>query len=197
VSGELGSDADAGARATEAVAAGLAVSSLLCWVSTAIVGSFRPQGLPAPYWQGLPWLRTDSLGILAFVVAALSLPVSEYLRLRRRRAAAASPDGGAAGGLGGKADGALVALAVSETVAVLSTGVVGYLSVNAVTHPQTLLLQVTHLAPGPSEGTLRVAGLILCFCSVSVARYLRALPARSLIPAGRPSGTPAGPGGSA
>jgi hypothetical protein len=166
----------AGSRATEAVATGLAYSSLLCWATTAIVGSFRPQFLPAPYWQAIPWLRTDSLGVLAFVVTAISLPVSEYLRLhRRRQAATAQPSGGQLAGTG---PGALVALAVSETVAVLATCLVGYLSVNAVTHPQTLLLQVTHLLPFPSEGTLRVAGLILCFCSISVLRYLRAQPAR-------------------
>jgi hypothetical protein len=183
VTGGRSTDADGVALATEAMAAGLAFSGLLCWVSTALVASFRPQDLPAPYWQALPWLRTDSLGVLAFIVAAVSLPVSEYLRLRRRRVAAAriaqpASDGASAGAPpDSTAVGPLVALAVSETVAVLATGVVGYLSVNAVTHPQTLLLQVTHLLPGPSEGTLRVAGLILCFCSVSVIRYLRALAA--------------------
>lgn len=176
---DIGSGPGSRARTTEAVATGLAFSALLCWVTTAIVGSFRPEGLPAPYWQALPWLRTDTLGALSFVVAAGSLPVSEYLRLRRRRAAAlAQPASGlpeAAVPSGGSA--ALGALAVAETVAVLATGLVGYLSLNAITHPQTLLLHVTHLLPWPSEGTLRVAGLVLCACSVTVVRYLRAAPA--------------------
>jgi hypothetical protein len=174
-----GSQAGTRARTTEAVATGLAASALLCWVTTAVVGSFRPQGLPAPYWQALPWLRTDTLGALSFVVAAGSLPVSEYLRLRRRRAAAlAQPVGEPppSSVLGG-GSGALVALAVAETVAVLATGLVCYLSLNAVTHPQTLLLHVTHLLPWPSEGTLRVAGLVLCAGSVAVVRYLRGAPA--------------------
>jgi hypothetical protein len=171
VTSALRTDAGTHARAAEAVAAGLAFSSLLCWATTALVASFRPQGLPAPYWQALPWLRTDTLGVLAFLVAAVSLPVSEYLRLRRRRTAAAAP-------AESSADGPLVALAVSETVAVLATGVVGYLSVNAVTHPYTLLIQVTHLLPWPSEGTLRVAGLILCFVAVTSVRYLRSASAR-------------------
>ena len=64
------------------------------------------------------------------------------------------------------------ALASSETVAVLSTGLVGYLSVNSVTHPSTLELHVTHLLPWPSEGTVRVISLLLAAGSVSIVRYL-------------------------
>ena len=66
----------------------------------------------------------------------------------------------------------LFALAASETVAVLSTGLVGYLSVNAVTHPSTLELHVTHLLSWPSEGTVRVIALLLAAGSVSIVRYL-------------------------
>jgi hypothetical protein len=172
----LSSDAGRGVRATEALATGMAFAALLCWVTTALVGTFRPQGLPAPYWQALPWLRTDSLGFVAFIAAAASLPVSEYLRLRRRRTAAIaqSSSGRQRAGAPLSGPGALVVLAAAETIAVLATGLVGYLSLNAITHPQTLLLHVTHLLPWPSEGTLRVAGLLLCFGSVTAVRYLRA-----------------------
>lgn len=174
-------------RAVEAVATGLAFASLLCWATTAVVGSFRPARLPAPYWQAVPWLRTDTLGVLAFLVTAGTLPVSEYLRLRRRRIAKVTPPAGAKGvmpaGPGTDGTGVLAGLAIAETVAVLATGIVGYLSVNAVVHPQTLLIQVTHLLPGPSEGTLRVVALILCFGSVAVARFLRSAPTVSTLPA--------------
>jgi hypothetical protein len=64
-------------------------------------------------------------------------------------------------------------LAVAETVAVLATGLFVYLSVNALIHPATLKLQITHLLPWPAEGTVRVEALLLCACSVAVWRYLR------------------------
>ena len=157
--------------AAEAAAAGLAFGALLEWASTALVGSFRPQDLPDPYWRGVPWLRTDTSGFAAFIVAAICLLTSEYLRLRRRRAAAAgaaAPSPSAAPG-----EVALLAMAASETVAVLATGLFGYLSVNAVTHHFTLQLQATHLLSWPTEGTLRVAALLLCVVSFGLFRYLR------------------------
>ena len=64
--------------------------------------------------------------------------------------------------------------AVAETAAFLGTGVVIYLSLNAVTHPFTLRLQLTHLWPWPSEGTVRVIALVVCLAAVAVTRYLRA-----------------------
>jgi TRAP-type C4-dicarboxylate transport system permease small subunit len=69
-----------------------------------------------------------------------------------------------------------VTQAVSETTVVLSTGLVLYLSVNAVTHPATLGLQATHFAPWPTERALRVTALLLCICSVTILRYLLATP---------------------
>src|ERR1700729_1235254 len=59
--------------AVEAAAAGLAFGSLLEWASTALVGSFRPQYLADPYWRGVPWLRTDTSGFAAFIVAGICL----------------------------------------------------------------------------------------------------------------------------
>jgi hypothetical protein len=157
--------------AVEAAAAGLAFGGLLEWASTALVGSFRPQDLADPYWRGVPWLRTDTSGFAAFIVAAICLLTSEYLRLRRRRAVAADetapPHAGAPGEV------ALLAMAASETVAVLATGLFGYLSVNAVTHHFTLQIQATHLLSWPTEGTLRVVALLLCVVSFGLLRYLR------------------------
>jgi hypothetical protein len=155
--------------AVEAAAAGLAFGSLLEWASTALVGSFRPLDLADPYWRGVPWLRTDTSGFAAFIVAAVCLLSSEYLRLRRRRRAASAgavppPSAGEA---------VLLAMAAAETVAVLATGLFGYLSVNAVTHHYTLQIQATHLLSWPTEGTLRVVALLLCIVSFGMVRYLR------------------------
>lgn len=155
--------------AVEAATAGLAFGSLLEWASTALVGSFRPLDLADPYWRGVPWLRTDTSGFAAFIVAAVCLLSSEHLRLRRRRSAASAgavPPPTAPGGV-------LLAMAAAETVAVLATGLFGYLSVNAVTHPATQQIQATHLLSWPTEGTLRVVALLLCIVSFGMVRYLR------------------------
>jgi hypothetical protein len=158
--------------AVEAAAAGLAFGGLLEWASTALVGSFRPQDLAGPYWRGVPWLRTDTSGFAAFIVAAICLLTSEYLRLRRRRRPASRGAGEPpAAPVPGEV--ALLAMAASETVAVLATGLFGYLSVNAVTHHFTLQLQATHLLSWPTEGTLRVVALLLCVVSFGAFRYLR------------------------
>ena len=156
--------------AVEAATAGLAFGSLLEWASTALVGSFRPLDLADPYWRVVPWLRTDTSGFAAFIVAAVCLLSSEYLRLRRRRSAASAgavPPPTAPGGA------VLLAMAAAETVAVLATGLFGYLSVNAVTHPATQQIQATHLLSWPTEGTLRVVALLLCIVSFGMVRYLR------------------------
>jgi hypothetical protein len=164
--------------AVEAAAAGLAFGSLLEWASTALVGSFRPLDLADPYWRGVPWLRTDTSGFAAFIVAAVCLLSSEYLRLRRRRSAASAgavPPAASAGAVPPTAPGGavLLAMAAAETVAVLATGLFGYLSVNTVTHPATQQIQATHLLSWPTEGTLRVAALLLCIVSFGMVRYLR------------------------
>jgi hypothetical protein len=62
-----------------------------------------------------------------------------------------------------------------KTVAILATGLVAYVSVNAVTHPATLVIHVTHLLPWPTEGTLRIIALILCVASVGILRLLGAI----------------------
>ena len=69
----------------EAITAGLAFGSLLSWASTCLVGSFRPQGLANPYWPSVPNLRTDTAGLIAFIICAICLITSEYLRLHRRK----------------------------------------------------------------------------------------------------------------
>jgi hypothetical protein len=169
--------------ALEALATGLAYGAGLCWASVCLLASFRPGDLSAPYWTGVPELRTDTCGIMAFFAVAACCSTSEYLRLRRRRIAAAMPGHESSNGTM-----ALLALATSKTVAILASGLVLYLSVNAVTHPATLAIHATHLAAWPTEGTLRVAALLMCVSSVAVLRYLLAGPTGGR--GGRPAPVP-------
>ena len=156
--------------AIEALTFGLAYGAGLCWASVCLLASFRPAGLSAPYWSAIPHLRSDTSGVLAFFAVAVFLTCSEFLRLSRRRAGTAALDGGAPG----ERWPALAALAAAETVAILATGLVVYLSVNTVSHPASLDLQATHLAPWPTEGTLRVIALVLCVFSAGQVRAGRA-----------------------
>jgi hypothetical protein len=155
--------------ALEALAFGLAYAAGLCWASVCLAGSFRTSELRAPYWAGIPGLRTDTCGEAAFLVVAVCFATSEYLRLNRRREDAAKPTQQP---LSNKT--ALLAVAIAKTIVVLATGVVVYLSVNAVTHPSTLAIHLTHLGPWPAEGTVRVIALFLCVCAGSALRFLLA-----------------------
>jgi hypothetical protein len=150
--------------AIEAAMAGLGYAAALCWASVCLLASFRPGSLSSPYWSGIPHLRSDTSGIAGFVLAALCLCGSEYLRWRRRAADEGLPR------LSGRCP--LFLLSVSEVSALLCSGLVAYLSVNAVTHPASLRLQATHLLSWPAEGTLRVVALLLATASVAVVRYL-------------------------
>jgi len=155
--------------AVEALAFGLAYGAGLCWASVCLLASFRPAGLSAPYWSAVPDLRSDTSGILAFFAVALFLTSSEFLRLRRQGAGIPAPDHAP-----GERWSAIAALAAAETVAILATGLVIYLSVNTISHPASLDMQATHLSPWPTEGTVRVIALVLCVCSVSQLRASRA-----------------------
>jgi len=153
--------------AVEAAALGIGYASALCWASVALVGTFASDRLSSPYWPDLAWLRTDTTGEAAFVLAAVCLAVSRYLLLRRgggaaeRRLSAGRPAWVAA------------AQAVAETATLLATAAFAYLSLNTVTHYYTLRIELTHLLPWPSEGTVRVIALGICAVSVAATRYLR------------------------
>lgn len=153
--------------AIEAAAFGLGYASGLCWASVALVASFSSGGLSSPYWPDLPWLRTDTTGVVAFALAAVSLVVSRFLHLRRN-GAAAEPRPPAC-----RPAAVLAWQAVVETAALLATAAFTYLSLNAVTHYHTLTVELTHLWPWPSEGTVRVIALGICAVSVALTRYLR------------------------
>src|SRR5580704_1385734 len=62
---------------------GLGFATGLAALSVFLVGSFRPQNLPMPYWMDIRGLRTDTFGFGCFIVATLCICVSEYLRLSR------------------------------------------------------------------------------------------------------------------
>ena len=154
----------------ESAAFGLGYTAVLIWSGSALVASFT-SGEANPYWPAIPHLRTDTTGVIAFTVAIISLSVSRYLQLRRRSSGTASQPTPRAAGV-------LAVQAAAETAVVLGTAVVAYLSVSAVTHPETLRLQLTHLWPWPSEGTVRVIGLGICLVAVAVSRYLRVTASR-------------------
>ena len=174
--------------AVEAAAFGLGYTCLLCWATTCLVATFGGEPLASPYWPVLPWLRTDTTGVIAFALAAVTLTASKYLRLRRTRAGAIARHPVT------RTAPAHAVQAIAETAAALATALVIYLSLNVVTHSVTLRLQLTHLWPWPSEGTVRVIALGICVASVSATRYLRSTAsssARDQAPAGDRVGTPA------
>ena len=150
----------------ESAAFGLGYTAVLIWSGSALVASFTA-GEANPYWPAIPHLRTDTLGVIAFAVAIVSLSVSRYLQLMRRRSGEPPQPKPRAAGV-------LAVQAMADTAAILGTALVIYLSLNAVTHPFTLRLQLTHLWPWPSEGTVRVIGLGICLVAVATRRYLRA-----------------------
>jgi hypothetical protein len=150
----------------ESVALGVGYAAALIWVGSAFVGSFGDFDDAYPYWPAIPHLRTDTAGAVAFAIAIVTLVLSRYLQLRRGGKAPAEPAARPAG---------VHALqSVTDTGLVLGTGLVLYLSVNAAMHPWTLPLQLSHLAPYPSEGTVRVIALAFCLVGAAVRRYLRA-----------------------
>jgi hypothetical protein len=158
---------------------GLGYIAVLVWVGSAFVGSFGDFDDAYPYWPAIPGLRTDTAGFLAFAVAIVCLVISRYLQLGRRngapveRAARLRPPR------------VLAVQAVAEVAAFLGTALVIYLSVNEAMHPWTLRIQLTHLLPWPSEGTVRVIALAICLVAVPVSRYLRATatwPSQAAVP---------------
>lgn len=182
--------------AVESVAFGLGYTAVLIWSGTALVASFSA-GEASPYWPVIPYLRTDTTGVVAFAVAIVSLVLSRYLQLRRRGGVKAQPAARPArqpaarpaGQPAARPAGVLMVQATAETAAILGTAVVVYLSVNAVTHPSTLRLQLTHLWPWPTEGTVRVIALGICLVAVASSRYLRATANRHSQPATVPGNT--------
>ncbi len=169
---------------------GLGYSAVLVWIGSAFVGSFGDFDDAYPYWPAIPHLRTDTAGFLAFAVAIVSLVVSRYLQLGRRNGALVEPAAPA------RPAGVLAVQAVADVAAFLGTAVVIYLSVNAAMHPWTLPVQLTHLVPWPSEGTVRVIALAICLVAVATRRYLRATAPRPGQPAAVPErvGVGASPG---
>jgi hypothetical protein len=155
----------------ESVTFGLGYTAVLIWSGSALVASFT-DGEAGPYWPDIPHLRTDTLGVISFGIAIVTLSVSRYLQLRRQ----ASEPPAARPAL--RAPGVVAVQALADTGVVLGTALVVYLSLNAFTHPVTLRLQLTHLWPWPSEGTVRVTGLAIVLVATIIRRYLKATATR-------------------
>jgi hypothetical protein len=156
----------------ESAALGVGYAAVLVWIGSAFVGSFGDFDDAYPYWPAIPHLRTDTAGFIGFAVAIVCLVVSRYLQLRRRNGAPAEP----AARL--RSSRVLAVQAVADVAAILGTGLVLYLSVNEAMHPWTMPVQLTHLLPGPSEGTTRVIALGICLVAVATRRYLQATATR-------------------
>jgi len=156
----------------ESVTLGLGYSAVLVWVGSAFVGSFGDFNDAYPYWPAIPHLRTDTAGFFAFAVAIVCLVISRYLQLGRRNGAPAERVARL------RPARVLAAQAVADVAALLGTALVIYLSVNEAMHPWTLPIQLTHLLPWPSEGTVRVIALGVCLVAVAVRRYLGATATR-------------------
>lgn len=152
----------------ESVTLGLGYAAVLIWIGSAFVGSFGDFNDAYPYWPAIPHLRTDTAGFLAFAVAIVTLVVSRYLQLGRRNGAPAERVPVA------RSPRVLAVQAVADVALVLATALVIYLSVNGAMHPWTLPVQLSHLLPWPSEGTVRVMSLGICLVAAAVRRYLRA-----------------------
>ena len=152
----------------ESVTLGLGYAAFLIWVGSAFVGSFGDFDDAYPYWPAIPRLRTDTAGFIGFAVAIVCLVISRYLQLGRRNGAPAER-------LARLRPARVLAMqAVADVAAILGTALVIYLSVNEAMHPWTLPIQLTHLLPWPSEGTVRVIALGVCLVAVATSRYLRA-----------------------
>jgi hypothetical protein len=156
----------------ESAALGLGYAAFLIWVGSAFVGSFGDFDDAFPYWPAIPGLRTDTVGFIGFAVAIVCLVTSRYLQLGRRNGAPAEQAAWP------RAARVLAVQAVADVAALLGTGLVIYLSLNEAMHPWTLRMQLTHLLPWPSEGTVRVIALAVCLVSVATRRYLRATATR-------------------
>lgn len=156
----------------ESAALGLGYATTLIWIGSAFVGSFGDFADAYPYWPAIPKLRTDTAGFIAFGIAIIALVTSRYLELGRRNRAPAETVAVT------RPAGVLLVQALADVAVVLGTGLVLYLSVNEAMHPWTLPVQLTHLLPWPSEGTVRVLTLGICLVAVAVRRYLRATATR-------------------
>jgi hypothetical protein len=152
----------------ESVALGLGYTTVLIFGGSALVAAFSNYEA-YPYWPAIPHLRTDTSGFLAFAVALVSLAVGRYLELRRRGDRGDTPAKPVS-----RPAGVHAVQAVADAALVCATGLVIYLSLNAVTHPWSLPIQLSHLFPWPSEGTARVIGLIVCLAAAATRHYLRA-----------------------
>jgi len=153
----------------ESVTFGLGYTAVLIWSGSALVASFSG-GEANPYWPAIPHLRTDTLGVICFGIAIVTLSVSRYLQLRRQAGEPPEQRQEPAP----RAPGVMAVQAIADTAVVLGTALVIYLSLNAFTHPFTLRLQLTHLWPWPTEGTVRVIGLGVVLVATAIRRYLKA-----------------------
>lgn len=97
---------------------------LVGWIVVAVIAAFDPAGLQMYVASFIP-VRRDTLGIVCFALSASLFLVSAVLRRR--------------------------SYPLLRTVRVFAGATVVYLLTNALTHPETMRMPLTHLVSWPSE----------------------------------------------
>jgi hypothetical protein len=143
--------------------------SFACWLFCALVAVVRPARLPeAPL--ALPFhLRTDTLGMMSFILVGVTTLPRRWLAEGRTWRGRLGPGRKAAGPTGRTSD------AVLRTFRDLTFLLATYVAANYLAHPATMILPLTHVASWPSE---RAAGLD-AFALSWAATMLLALPRSS------------------
>jgi hypothetical protein len=136
------------------------VYAFFSWSYVAVLAVFRPDDLPRPltHWAAGP--RTDTFGAACFAVSFLAYVAGAVVRERRlsRPSEADEPEGGQPA----------LARALIRAGGVYGAVAWAYIAMNAVSHPRTLSMRLTHLAPWPTEGDFGVT----CFVVSAVCHLL-------------------------
>lgn len=140
-------------RGLRAAAEVVLVYGLLGWIYVAAYAAAYPRELSEQIAAAVP-MRRDTFGAMAFAASATAAIV-----LRARTGQLWERRGAPVRGL---------IRAVLNTVAGYGLLVWAYLSVNSMTHPWTMPMQLTHFVPWPSEGSTAVA----CFAASALALFL-------------------------
>ncbi len=129
------------------------IFGLLGWVYIAGSAVLRPDNLDEPLTHFLPWLRADTSGAACFVLFLLAFFVWNILRDENRRMRSLR--------------------SLSLTLAVLGFSGWVYIAGNAISHPETLSLPLTHFLDFPREDTFGAACFAISFISFFVWNLLR------------------------
>jgi|SoiMethySBSTD1v2_1073268.scaffolds.fasta_scaffold1040796_2 hypothetical protein len=146
----------ADAKATAMILEVIAVMCACVWLYVAIVAALKPTELARPLWAVFPW-RQDTVAAVCFAVSAAACLAARVVVQRRTNA-----------GLSRRA----FAEACLRTLLVYSGLVAVYLCANAITHPSTLDMPLTHFMSWPTEAVALATSMICVAASFIVLRSL-------------------------